>query len=181
MGSLGMCLQQDGNAMGDTTNFSPCISSTCAQNAMISSLMIQIIPSHQINVAINNPSLIPPISYWMPCWFFWNSVCTADDVSHTENLHKLQDRIQVTRVFGIVVSARANQYTMNSPSLFRSLFWILVPVTMGDAHSACQNPSQGIAVPIPSNSVDPIRARSCFMCIDTSQIQVHLLNPQLEP
>jgi hypothetical protein len=52
---------------------------------------------------------------------------------------------------------------------------------MGDAHSAQHNTSPGVALPTPSRSVDPLHASSGFLCIETSEISVHLLNPQLEP
>jgi hypothetical protein len=42
------------------------------------------------------------------------------------------------------------------------------------------NTSPGVALPTPSHSVDPLRASSGSLCIDTSEICVHHLNPQLE-
>jgi len=62
MGSLGARLHQDCNAVGDAAKTSPCIPSTYMQNAILSLLIIHIIPSHQIYVAIDNPSLVPCIS-----------------------------------------------------------------------------------------------------------------------
>jgi hypothetical protein len=61
-------------------------------------------------VAIDNPSLVPSISCFTLSSYLWNYVCTADHVSHAENmetnncrcfshLYKFQDRIQATRVF----------------------------------------------------------------------------------
>jgi len=82
---------------------------------------------------------------------------------------------------GIVVSAMTNQYSTKAPSSFRSLIWIVVAVATGDGHSARHNTSPGVALPTLSRSVDPLRASSGFLCIDTSEIWVHLLNPQLEP
>jgi len=85
MGSLGTCLLEDCNAMGDAANIScvpstcvhngihflliipdcklmgdaaktsPRVPSTCAHNAILSFLIIYIIPSRQIYVAIDNP------------------------------------------------------------------------------------------------------------------------------
>jgi len=81
---------------------------------------------------------------------------------------------------GIVVSARANLYSTKAPSSFRSLFWIVVAVATEEAHSARHNTSPGVAWPTPSRSVDPLRASSGFLCINTSEICVHHLNPQLE-
>jgi len=41
MGSLGTCLHRDFNAMGDAKKISPRVPSTCAQNAILSLLIIQ--------------------------------------------------------------------------------------------------------------------------------------------
>ena len=59
--------------------------------------------------------------------------------------------------------------------------WIVVAAAMGDAYSVCQNTSLGVALPTPSRSVDPLCASSAFLCIDTSEIWIHLLKPQLQP
>ena len=110
MESFGTHLHRDCNAMNDPAKTSPRIPSSCAQNAILSSLNIHIIPSHQIYVAIDNPSLIPSISWLTTSSYLWNYVRTADDVSHAENLqsylsrcfahlYKFRDGIQVTRVF----------------------------------------------------------------------------------
>jgi hypothetical protein len=60
-------------------------------------------------------------------------------------------------------------------------FPIVVEVGTRDAHSARRNTSPGVASPTPCCSVHPILATSGFLCIDTSEIYVHILNPQLEP
>jgi len=60
-------------------------------------------------------------------------------------------------------------------------FWILVAAATEDALSACHNTSLSIALPIASCSVDPLSARSSFLCIDTSEICIYHLNPWLEP
>ena len=96
--------------MGDVAKISPRVPSTCAQNVILSLLIIQIIPSRQIDVAIDNPSLFPSISCLTTSSYLWNYVRAADDVSHAENLqsnscrcfshlYKSRDRIQVTQVF----------------------------------------------------------------------------------
>ena len=72
MGSLGRPLDQDCNAMGDTAIISPRIPSTCAQNAILSLLMILIMPSHQINVSIDNPSLVPSVTCLTTSSYLWN-------------------------------------------------------------------------------------------------------------
>jgi len=55
MGSVCTYLHWDCNAMGGTKNTSFRVPSTCIQNAIFSSLIIHIIPSHQIFIAIDNP------------------------------------------------------------------------------------------------------------------------------
>jgi hypothetical protein len=100
----------DCNAMGDAAKISPHVASTCAQNAIRSLLIIHIIPSRQIYVAFDNPSLVPSVSSRTTRSYLCNYVRAADDVSHAENLqsngcqcfchwYKFRDRIQVTRVF----------------------------------------------------------------------------------
>jgi len=95
--------------MGDAAKISPHIPSTCAQNAILSLLIILLIPSGQIYVAIDNPSLVPSISCLTTSSYLWNDVPAADNISHAENmqsnrcrcvshLYKFRDRIQVTRV-----------------------------------------------------------------------------------
>jgi len=93
--------------MGGAAKISPRVPSTCVQNAILTLLIIQIIPSRQIYVAIDNPSLVPSVSCLTTSSYNWNSVCAADDVSFTETLQtngcrcfahlfKLRDGIQVT-------------------------------------------------------------------------------------
>jgi hypothetical protein len=57
---------------------------------------------------------------------------------------------------------------------------MVVAVAMGDVHSAHNDISLCIALPTPSRSVDPLHASSGFLCINKSEICIHLLNPQLE-
>jgi hypothetical protein len=98
------------NAMGDVAKISPCVPSTCAQNAILSAPIIQKFPSRQIYVAINNRSLVLSISCLTTNSYLWNSVHAADAVSDAENLqsngcrcmsqlYKFRHGIQVTRVF----------------------------------------------------------------------------------
>ena len=86
LGSLGTHLHRDCNVMGDAAKISLRIPSTCMQNAILSLLMIHIIPSHQIYVAIDNPSLISTVSGFTTSSYLWNDVGTADNGSHAENL-----------------------------------------------------------------------------------------------
>jgi hypothetical protein len=58
MGSLGLHWHPDCNVMGDAAQTSPYVPSTCAQYAIVSLIIIAIIPSRQIYVAIDNPSLV---------------------------------------------------------------------------------------------------------------------------
>jgi len=85
MGSLGTRLHWEWNAMGDVAKVSPRIPSTSAQNTFLCSIIIHIIPSCQIYVAIDNPSLIPSIFCLTTNSYLWNYVRGADDVSHPEN------------------------------------------------------------------------------------------------
>jgi len=101
---------RDCKAMGDAVKISPCVPSTCAQNAILSLLTIHIIPSRQIYVAIDSPSLVPSVSCVTTSSYLWNDVRAADNISHAENvqsngcrcfshLYKFRDGIQVTSVF----------------------------------------------------------------------------------
>jgi len=96
--------------MGEAANISPRVPSTCAQNAMLSLIIIYIIPSRQIDVAIDNPSFVLSVSCLITSSYLWNDMRAADNSSHAENfqsngcrccfhLYKFRDRIQVTRVF----------------------------------------------------------------------------------
>ena len=109
MGSLGTLLHQDCYPMGDAAEISPCVPSTCAQNAILSLPIIHIILCHQIHVAVDNPSLVPSISCLTTSSHLSTYVCAADNVSHTENLqsnscwcfshlYQSQDGIRVNRV-----------------------------------------------------------------------------------
>jgi hypothetical protein len=86
MGSLGTPMHLDSNVMGDVVKISTRVPSTCAQNAILSLLIIHIIPSRQIYVAIDNPSLLPSISRLTTSSYLWNSVRAADDVSDVGKL-----------------------------------------------------------------------------------------------
>jgi len=110
MGSLGTRLHRDCNAMGDSANISPRVPDICAQNAILSLLIIHIIPSRQIYVDIDNPSLVPSVCCLITSSYLWDYMHAANNISHVENLqsngcrcfshlYKFRDRIQVTRVF----------------------------------------------------------------------------------
>jgi hypothetical protein len=106
--------------MGDAAKLSPRIPSTCAQNAILSILIIHIIPTRQIYVAIDNPSLISSVSYFSTSSDLWNYVRAAHNVSHAENwqsngcrcfshMYKFETGSKLLVLSGIVVSAMANQ------------------------------------------------------------------------
>jgi len=110
MGSLGTRLHRDCNAMGDAAKISPHVPSTRAQYAILSVLIIHIIPSRQIYVAIDNQPFVPSFSCLTTGSYLWNDVRAADNISHAENLqsngcrcfshlYQFRGRIQVTRVF----------------------------------------------------------------------------------
>jgi len=85
MGSLSTHLHRDCNGIGDIGKISARFPSTCAQNAILSLLTIHIIPSRQINVADDNPSIVPSVSSFTTSSYLWNNLHAADNVSNTEN------------------------------------------------------------------------------------------------
>ena len=60
--------------MCDAQNISPRAPSTFPPNAILSSLIIHIIPSRQIHLAIDNPSLIPSVTCLNTSTYLWNYV-----------------------------------------------------------------------------------------------------------
>jgi len=93
MGTLGMRLHQDCNAMGDAAKHSPRVPSICAQNAILCLHIIHIIWSRQIYVAIDNPLLVPSVSCRTTSTYLWNYVHSANDVSHAEYLQTKSCRV----------------------------------------------------------------------------------------
>jgi len=63
---------RDCKAMGDAAKISPRDPSTCAQNAIHSLLNIHIIPSRQIYVTIDNPSLVLSVTCLSTSSNLWN-------------------------------------------------------------------------------------------------------------
>jgi len=101
---------QDCKEMSNARKIAPRVPSTCAQNAILSLLIIHIIPRRQIYVAIENPLFVPSVSCLTTSRYLWNHVYAADNISHADNLqsngcrcfshlYKFRDGIQVTRVF----------------------------------------------------------------------------------
>jgi len=110
MGSLGTCLHWVCNAFGDAANISPRVPSTRVQNALLSLLIIHIIPSRQSYVSIDNPSLVLSVSCLASSSYLWIYVRTADNIPHAEkfqsngcrcfsHMYTIRDLIQVNRVF----------------------------------------------------------------------------------
>ena len=63
--------------MGDAAEISPHVPSTCVQNAILSLLIIHIIPSRLIYVAIDNSSLVQSVSCLTTSSCIWNYVCVV--------------------------------------------------------------------------------------------------------
>jgi hypothetical protein len=61
-GCLSLLFIRNCKAIGDVAKISLRVPSTCTPNAILSLLIIHIISSHQINVAIDNPSLVPSVT-----------------------------------------------------------------------------------------------------------------------
>jgi hypothetical protein len=72
--------------MGDAAKISLRIPSTSSQIAILSLQIIHTIPTSQIYVAMDNPSLFPSTSHLDSSSYFWNDVCAADNVLQTEIL-----------------------------------------------------------------------------------------------
>jgi len=92
--------------MGDPAKFSPRVPFTCAQNLIVTLLIIHIIPSCQIYVAIDNLSLVPSVSCVSTISYLRNDVRAANDVSQAtklqsnccrcfSHLYKFRDQIPV--------------------------------------------------------------------------------------
>jgi hypothetical protein len=141
---LSLLIIRDCKASGDGAKISPHVSSTWVQNVILSLLIIHIIPSRQIYLCIDNPSLIPSIPCPTTSSYLWKYVRTADDVSHAENLqsngcrcfsnlYKFRDAIQLPQFSDILVSIRANQYSTKAPSSF----WSLILNSCCSYHGRC--------------------------------------------
>jgi hypothetical protein len=120
--------------MGDAAKISPSVPSTFPQNAILSLLIIHIIPSCQIYVAIYNTSHIPAVSWHSISSYLSNCVGVAHNVSHSEKLQNkgclcfltctnFETGSRLPVFSGIVVSARDKPYSTNAQSSIRSLFF----------------------------------------------------------
>jgi len=72
--------------MGDAAKTTPCDPSASTHNAIHCLVIIHIIPSRQIYVAIDKPSLVPSISCHSDSNYSLNYVLAADDLCDAENL-----------------------------------------------------------------------------------------------
>jgi hypothetical protein len=70
--------------MDVVAKISPWIPSPFGQNANLSLQIMHIIPSHHINVAIDNPSLVPSISCCTTSSYLQNDVRTAYNGYHAD-------------------------------------------------------------------------------------------------
>jgi len=115
--------------MGDAVTTSPHVHSTCTQNTILSLLIIHIIPGYQINVAIDNPSLVPFVSCLTTLCYLCNSVCAADISPAQEQqsiccrccayFYKIRDGIQLTRVFRYCVEHQGYRMLIKSSILIQ--------------------------------------------------------------
>jgi len=71
--------------MGAAAKVSPRVLSTRAQNAILSLMIIHVVPSRQIYVAIDNPLLVPSVSCLTTSRYLRNYMRAAEDFSHADN------------------------------------------------------------------------------------------------
>jgi len=127
IGWLGTHLDCDCNVMGDMSKCSPRVPSICAQDASLSLLIIHIIPSRLICVGIDNPSLVPPspVLLLVAPSGIWCAQLTMIPTLKTSkptaagvilNCTNFETWSKLRKFWGILVSARANQYSTKAPS-----------------------------------------------------------------
>jgi hypothetical protein len=132
MGSLGTRMRWDCNAMGEAVKISPCVPSTHTNDGILSFLIIHITPGLNVYLGTDDPSLAPSVSCLTTSGYLFNYVCTADIVSHAENLKSKGCRCVLTctnfkigsklpECSGIVVSTIAIQSSTKAQSSFRHL------------------------------------------------------------
>jgi len=184
MGGLGTHLYRDGNAIVDAATTSPCVPLTCVQNPVLSLLLIHIIPCRQTYVAIDNPSLIPSFSCFVTCSYLRYLQPTIFPTLKTWKTNSCW------YVFSLVRSSRRDRMypschvLWSAPGLtstqrkfhpcWGGRCWIVIAVATMDAHSAHITTSLDFALPNPSRSVGQLCTSSRFLCVDKSQICVHL-------
>jgi len=83
--TLSLLIIRDCHEMGDSNNISPGVPLICGQNAYIALLMIQIIPSHQIYMAIDNPLFVPSVSCLTTSSYLCNDLRAGDNISCADN------------------------------------------------------------------------------------------------
>jgi len=155
--SFGKPLHRDYNAMGDFGTIPPRVPSTCTQNAILSLLIIQDIPSGQMYVAGDNPSLIPSVSCLTTSSYLCNHVRKGDDVSHAakfqsyacqcfSHMYKFWDGLPSYLSFQVLWWAPGLPSTQRNlhPDL-GAWFSIVIAVATAVTHAARHNTSVGIA------------------------------------
>jgi hypothetical protein len=88
MGSLGTRIPRDRVAIGDILKIPSPVTSAIVYYPILSVIFIHIIPSHQISVAIANPSLVPSNSCLNTSSYLSNDICAAKNISHNDNLQR---------------------------------------------------------------------------------------------
>jgi len=109
-------LHRDHNGAGDAAKISPRVPSTCAQNTILSLLIIHIIPSAQIYVAIYNPSLVPSVLCLTTTSYLWNDMHAADNVFYAENAEKHHLPVSVSNGSGPSLRVRVRVQTEPLPN-----------------------------------------------------------------
>jgi len=130
MGSLGTRLHQDCNAMGDTAKTSPRVPSTCAQNAILSLYTSFQVARSMWLLTIHcsfrlSPVLLLVAISGITCaqltMFPTLKTCKATAAGAFLTCTNFETGSKLPEIPGILVSARANQYSTKAPSSFRSM------------------------------------------------------------
>jgi cytochrome c553 len=133
MGSLCMWWHQDCHAIGDTAKTSPRVPSIAAHIAILTLIIIQVIPSRQIYVANDNPSLItsdPSVLLLVaisriPCMqltmFPTLKTCIATGAGAFHTSTNFETGCKLPEFSDIVVRARVNQFSTIDATSSRSL------------------------------------------------------------
>jgi hypothetical protein len=74
------------NVIGNDTKNSPHVSSICLQTTTIFLSILPINSTYQVNIAIENTSLVPFVSSLTTGCYIWNAMWVADNITDTENL-----------------------------------------------------------------------------------------------
>jgi len=132
MGSVGTRFHRDCTTMGDAAKSSPRVSSTCAQDAFLSLLIIHIIQSCQICVGIDNPhscclSLVVLLEAMSGNWFAQLTMIPMLKTSKATpagaglTCTNFETGSKLHGLSGIVVITSADQCSTKGASSFRCL------------------------------------------------------------